>query len=307
MPVTNYYTVDGQMIGYKDAGGRKDFLTDALGSVTAEVDQSGATKTFDGRYKPYGGDLSSTGARGSYGWVGTWGYREANLAASSHYVRARHYSKLSGTWTSVDILWPDTSATSYAWLAPTDTIDPTGLAPCKSNCCEEKMEAAKQYRNQMGHCPGGDWFECSPNMTNVKQWYSGCKALLAGPRDMKLCQGAIDRINTRLAFCLDNGKSVPSVSAISDCCGTEVCVTWCCRSNINKLNPCFKKCLSEHEREHGKGCTAHPPGPPSPETCAYAAEAKCLFNTFKGYCGWTDTSAFKNWNACMKLAKKDGC
>ena len=75
MPVTNYYTVDGQMIGYKDAGGRKDFLTDALGSVTAEVDQTGATKTFDGRYKPYGGDLSSSGTRGSYGWVGTWGYR----------------------------------------------------------------------------------------------------------------------------------------------------------------------------------------------------------------------------------------
>ena len=53
-----YYTVDGQMIGYKDAAGRKDYLTDALGSVTAEVDQAGATKTFDGRYKPYGGDLT---------------------------------------------------------------------------------------------------------------------------------------------------------------------------------------------------------------------------------------------------------
>ena len=64
MSVTNLYTIDGQMIGYKDAGGRKDFLTDNLGSVTAEIDQTGNTRSFEGRYKPYGETLSSTGARG---------------------------------------------------------------------------------------------------------------------------------------------------------------------------------------------------------------------------------------------------
>ena len=122
-----YYTVDGQMIGYKDAGGRLDFLTDALGSVTAEVDQTGATKTFDGRYKPYGGDLSSTGTRGSYGWVGTWGYRGTGLSASSHYVRARHYSKTSGNWTTIDLLWPEQMPYGYANGRTTRTIDPSGL------------------------------------------------------------------------------------------------------------------------------------------------------------------------------------
>ncbi len=128
MPVTNYYTIDGQMIGYKDAGGRKDFLTDALGSVTAEVDQTGATKTFDGRYTPYGGDLSSSGTRGRYGWIGTWGYRETRLAVSSHYVRARHYNWKSGKWITSDPLWPSESGYVYVQNSPIIRKDPSGLS-----------------------------------------------------------------------------------------------------------------------------------------------------------------------------------
>ncbi len=38
MPVTNYYTVNGEIIGERTAGSpRVDYLTDALGSVTATV------------------------------------------------------------------------------------------------------------------------------------------------------------------------------------------------------------------------------------------------------------------------------
>lgn len=129
-----YYTIDGQMLGYKTAAGRKDFLTDALGSITAEVDQTGATKTFDGRYKPYGGDLSSTGTRGSYGWVGTWGYRGTGLSASSHYVRARHYSKTSGTWITLDPLWPSEQPYTYLVSNPVQAVDPSGMATSVSGC-----------------------------------------------------------------------------------------------------------------------------------------------------------------------------
>jgi RHS repeat-associated protein len=136
MPVTNYYTVDGQMIGYKTAAGRKDFLTDSLGSVTAEVDSTGATKTFDGRYKPYGGDLSSTGARGSYGWVGTWGYRETGLTASSHYVRARHYSKVYGTWLTADSIWPKEPSYGYVRGMVLQGIDKKGLSPYFDSSCD---------------------------------------------------------------------------------------------------------------------------------------------------------------------------
>ena len=40
MAVTNYYTVNGALIGEKTAGGsRTDYLTDALGNVTATVNQ----------------------------------------------------------------------------------------------------------------------------------------------------------------------------------------------------------------------------------------------------------------------------
>ena len=124
-----YYTVDGQIVGYKKGGVRKDFLTDALGSVTAEVDQTGNTKTFDGRYQPYGGTLSSTGSRGTYGWVGTWGYRETGLSASSHYVRARHFSQLSGSWTVVDQFWPDQLKYTYVRGQVCQKKDPSGNAP----------------------------------------------------------------------------------------------------------------------------------------------------------------------------------
>ncbi len=122
-----YYTVDGQIIGYKDASGRKDYLTDALGSVTAEVDQTGATKTFDGRYKPYGGDLSSTGIKGNYDWVGSWGYRGTNLSAASHYVRARTYCKTTGSWSTIDPLGILSGRYQYVHGQPTAKIDNFGL------------------------------------------------------------------------------------------------------------------------------------------------------------------------------------
>ena len=145
-----YYTVDGQMIGYKDASGRKDFLTDALGSVTAEVDQTGATKTFDGRYKPYGGDLTSIGTRGSYGWIGKWGYRETGLSGSSHYVRRRHFTKISGSWTTIDRLWPTEQAFGYVAGIVTLNMDPSGYLAITSSCqkkrkpCDIVAECKKQ-------------------------------------------------------------------------------------------------------------------------------------------------------------------
>ena len=163
MPVTNYYTVDGQMIGYKTAAGRKDFLTDALGSVTAEVDSTGATKTFDGRYKPYGGDLSSTGTRGSYGWIGSWGYRETGLIASAHYVRGRHYMARSATWTSKDHFFVTESPYGYVNGRAMRRDDRSGWKPeiigdepgksILSNCCKDMARLKdKDVRNKIKEC-----------------------------------------------------------------------------------------------------------------------------------------------------------
>ena len=194
-----YYTVDGQMIGYKDAAGRKDFLTDALGSVTAEVDQTGATKTFDGRYKPYGGDLSSTGTRGSYGWVGTWGYRGTGLSASSHYVRARHYSKTSGNWLTEDRFWPSEMAYCYVDGRVTASIDPSGLLPSTiigllTGCAVYKCTFNGGFRHQfmctegpgLGNgCSGGIWPGWNPCEPGVKgdSGYGGNCNQFAGTED----------------------------------------------------------------------------------------------------------------------------
>jgi hypothetical protein len=104
-----FYSVNGQMMGYEEGGVKKDFLTDHLGSITAEIDQT-QTRTYDTRYSAYGRNNWSTGTGCGFGWVGSYGYRETGLLKMSHYVRARHYSYVTGGWSTVDPLWPDESA-----------------------------------------------------------------------------------------------------------------------------------------------------------------------------------------------------
>jgi len=114
MPMTEcFYTMNGQMMAYDSGGVTKDFLTDHLGSITAEIDQT-QTRTYDTRYSAYGRNIWSTGTGCGFGWVGSYGYRETGLFHMSHYVRARHYSYVTGNWSTVDPLWPDESAYGQA-------------------------------------------------------------------------------------------------------------------------------------------------------------------------------------------------
>jgi RHS repeat-associated protein len=125
-----FYTVDGQMLAYEESGVRKDFLTDHLGSITAEIDQT-QTRTYDTRYSAYGRNNWSTGTGCGFGWVGSYGYRETGLFHMSHYVRARHYSYLTGSWSTVDPLWPDESAYGYVGGRAVFGSDPNGKGPIK--------------------------------------------------------------------------------------------------------------------------------------------------------------------------------
>jgi hypothetical protein len=71
MPVTNYYCVDGQMLGESTNGVFTGYLPDANGSVTATVDDAGQVlNTY--RYKPFGGLLAKTGNAPDprFGWRG---------------------------------------------------------------------------------------------------------------------------------------------------------------------------------------------------------------------------------------------
>ena len=121
-----FYSVNGQMMGYEEGGVKKDFLTDHLGSITAEIDQT-QTRTYDTRYSAYGRNNWSTGTGCGFGWVGSYGYRETSLFHMSHYDRARHYSYVTGNWSTVDPLWPDEASYGYVSGRATRWIDPSGL------------------------------------------------------------------------------------------------------------------------------------------------------------------------------------
>ena len=110
MAVKNYFSVGGQIIAERNSSTDDVavYLRDNLGSV-AETRHADPVQDNRYLYYPYG-DLmftSGSGPNPKYLWVGSWGYRETSLNYASHYVRARHYDKTTGSWTTLDPLWPE--------------------------------------------------------------------------------------------------------------------------------------------------------------------------------------------------------
>jgi RHS repeat-associated protein len=139
------------MMGYESGGVKKDFLTDHLGSITAEIDQN-QNRTFETRYSAFGRNNWSTGTGCGFGWVGSFGYRETGLFHMSHYVRARHYSNVTGGWSTVDPLWPDESAYGYVGGRSTGVTDPSGQA---SIPCKPFMNCLRAHSKSRCECVGG--------------------------------------------------------------------------------------------------------------------------------------------------------
>jgi len=133
MPVTNYLTANGEIIGESTGGVRTDYLTDALGSVTGTVDQSASVvNTY--RYKPYGELLAKTGTGSDpvFGWVGSAGYAQTGRKYAEVYVRARHYSSTNARWTSKDPIGQgggDLNFYRYVGNRPVGRTDSSGLKP----------------------------------------------------------------------------------------------------------------------------------------------------------------------------------
>ena len=93
MAVKSYYSVSGRILAQRAAGGRTDYLTDALGSVTA-IASSSATIQNRYRYRPTGAVLVKSGIEPdpNFLWVGATGVRATKLTLVTSYVRRRHYS-----------------------------------------------------------------------------------------------------------------------------------------------------------------------------------------------------------------------
>ena len=130
MAVTNYYTIGDEVVGERAVGGsRKNYVPDALGSVTGTLLGGSIQNTY--AYTPYGAQLSSTGVGSDpmLLWVGVLGYAATGRAYSGTYMRARYYSYESSRWTSQDPMWPLESPFSYARENPASVADPIGLAP----------------------------------------------------------------------------------------------------------------------------------------------------------------------------------
>jgi RHS repeat-associated protein len=132
MGVTSYYSFGGEIIGEETGGVRRDYLTDALGSVTATVTGAGVVENTY-RYKPYGEQLTKTGTGNDPKpkWLGTVGYRNSNTKFCDSYVRARHYGSSLGRWNSKDPIGiiNETSYYIYVSNSPILVIDPSGLIP----------------------------------------------------------------------------------------------------------------------------------------------------------------------------------
>jgi len=125
MAITNFDTINGQILAETASGVTKNYVVDALGSVTG-VSQGGSISGA-ARYSPYGRTIAgSSGAVG--GWVWSWGYYPTGRALTSHHVRARHFDKTAATWTTVDPIPLSTYGDiyRYARVNPLTFRDPTG-------------------------------------------------------------------------------------------------------------------------------------------------------------------------------------
>ncbi len=185
MTVTNYYTIDGSIIGEATGGVRTDYLTDALGSVTATVDSSGNLQNTY-RYKPYGEQLAKTGtaADPKFTWVGSLGYRQTGRKHSDTYVRARHYGSTVGRWTTKDPIGFDGRDWNlYRYVAnnPIHGVDPSGLQT--QHRCEGSSNLCINFHYDYPDIP----CTCAGNVgwsqkTHFSVWLSCC----TDPRE-KLC------------------------------------------------------------------------------------------------------------------------
>ncbi len=238
MPVTNYDTLHGEIIAEYTDGVQLDYLKDALGSVTAWVDQN-CNIVATARYKPFGDILVSTGTLGRFTWVGTLGYRATGLGVANYYVRSRHYANQQGLWNTVDPLWPETSAYIVSSANITTVADPSGLKDTRAllrllTCKVYKCTFNGGFRHQFicteglgsKNCSGGVWPGWNPckNAARGDDSYGGdCLGLAGKGNDDYQCILISTNCAEARAACNKIAKPKPNYY------GTGVCWGYACR------------------------------------------------------------------------------
>jgi hypothetical protein len=245
MSVINYYSIGGEIIGEEVGGSRRDYLTDALGSVTATVTGSGVVENTY-RYKPYGEQLAKTGTGSDpkFLWNGKWGYL---FKGKITYVRSRHY--MFGWWISSDTYrkFPWRWRYNYCNGNPINRYDYFGLF-CSPDCCGKisfsKCPSGAQIWNEDEH--NIDRENCNKdNSRAIRTELINSIASLA--RSCKpLCLGKKTALNypwSAAFFCCydQNGK-----------CRSQG--IWKCVDRISSASSCAKVCLFEHEKTHKWQC-----------------------------------------------------
>jgi len=118
-----------QVFSRTDSAGARSFLTDALGSIIALADPSGAITTSY-TYEPFGA-VTASGAANTNGLQFTG--RENDGASGLSFYRARYYSPTLGRFISEDPLGfpggPDPNVYAYVWNNPVGLVDSFGLDP----------------------------------------------------------------------------------------------------------------------------------------------------------------------------------
>ena len=126
MGVTTYATVNGILLEENRNGTLTTYVIDTLGSIISTTDALGSVSS-EITYWPYGEVRTATGSASPiWGFLGGWGYHSSS---GSLYIRLRTYSPISGTWRTVDSLWPSENGYVYSYSSPALYGDFLGTRP----------------------------------------------------------------------------------------------------------------------------------------------------------------------------------
>ena len=294
----NFHTVNGQIIGETTAGSpRVDYLTDALGSVTATVNQSAqVVNTY--RYKPFGATLAKTGTGPdpAFGWAGTHGYRPTGNPFSSFYVMLRHYDELGGRWPTVDptgFYGGDRNLYRYVLNKPVSEMDPTGLGPgcgpfgpigvarssprysCYQDVCSAYMKRADTIESWDTYFCGGclaskGTSDCLPDERSI-----GISVPFSSTCFKTVDTGVGSGRNSKSGWG-PWGDWIPFYTCPIEC-SARFCY-WITEPNDNALNSWMEHALAQCGKSGGKPFTPFPPEPSLPKwfTDCYTSAASVI-------------------------------